>query len=86
MSLNVSLTPHLEAFIAEMVSSGRFPSAGSLVRTALLMLEERERDRAARVELLRQEIQKVIDRGLPTDRRVPAGCSRPVEQATPGGS
>ena len=41
MTLNVSLTPHLEEFIHQTVSSGRFQSASELVRTALRLLEER---------------------------------------------
>ena len=39
MTLNVSLTPHLEEFIHQTVSSGRFQSASELVRTALRLLE-----------------------------------------------
>jgi antitoxin ParD1/3/4 len=63
MSLNVSLTPHLEEFIQQTVSSGRYQSASELVRTALRLLEAREQDRLARLAWLRGEIQKGLDSG-----------------------
>jgi antitoxin ParD1/3/4 len=66
MTLNVSLTPHLEAFIHETVTSGRYQSASEVVRTALRLLEEREQERAARIERLRQEIQKGLESGSAT--------------------
>jgi antitoxin ParD1/3/4 len=63
MSLNVSLTPHLEQFVHETVHSGRFQSASEVVRTALRLLEEQERERQARLDWLRGEIQKGLDSG-----------------------
>lgn len=66
MTLNVSLTPHLEAFIHDTVSSGRYQSASEVVRMALRLLEEREQERAATIERLRQEIQKGLDSGPAT--------------------
>jgi antitoxin ParD1/3/4 len=67
MTLNVSLTPHLEEFIHQTVSSGRFQSASELVRTALRLLEEREQERLARLARLRGEIQQGLDSGPATD-------------------
>ena len=66
MTLNVSLTPHLEEFIHQTVSSGRFQSASELVRSALRLLEEREQERLARLQWLRGEIQKGLDSGAAT--------------------
>lgn len=63
MTLNVSLTPHLEDFIHQTVSSGRYQSASEVVRTALRLLEEREQQKAATLEWLTQEIQKGLDSG-----------------------
>jgi antitoxin ParD1/3/4 len=63
MSLNVSLTPHLEAFVHETVTAGRYQSASEVVRTALRLLEERERQKAATLQWLEQEIQKGLDSG-----------------------
>ena len=44
---NVSLTPEIEAFIADRVASGRFRSASEVVRAALRLLEDEERRREA---------------------------------------
>ena len=38
-SLNVSLTPHLEQFIATSVASGRYQTASEVVRAGLRLLE-----------------------------------------------
>jgi antitoxin ParD1/3/4 len=66
MIMNVSLTPHLEDFVHQTVASGRYQSASEVVRTALRLLEERERERQAKLEWLRQEIQKGLDSGPAT--------------------
>lgn len=66
MTLNVSLTPHLEAFIHHTVTSGRYQSASEVVRTALRLLEEREQERTMKIERLKQEIQKGLDSGPAT--------------------
>jgi putative addiction module CopG family antidote len=41
-SLNVSLTAHLEQFIATLLSSGRYQSASEVVRAGLRLLEAQE--------------------------------------------
>jgi antitoxin ParD1/3/4 len=66
MTLNVPLTPHLENFIRQTVDSGRYPSATEVVRSALLLLEQSEHQRAASLEWLRNEIQKGLDSGPAT--------------------
>ena len=43
---NVSLTPELEALVDSKVSSGRYRSASEVVRAALRLLDERERETA----------------------------------------
>jgi antitoxin ParD1/3/4 len=63
MTLNVSLTPHLENFIHQTVSSGRYQSASEVVRSALRLLEEREQQKAATLQWLALEIQKGLDSG-----------------------
>ena len=66
MTLNVSLTPHLEQFVHQTVSAGRYQSASEVVRMALRLLEEHERERQAKLEWLRQEIRKGLDSGSAT--------------------
>ncbi|AWM42395.1 type II toxin-antitoxin system ParD family antitoxin [Gemmata obscuriglobus] len=63
MSLNVSLPPHLEAFVQQTVRDGRFQSASEVVRAALRLLEEREQAREACLEWLRGEIRRGLDSG-----------------------
>lgn len=41
-TLNVSLTPALERFIAERVASGRYQTASEVVRAGLRLLEQTE--------------------------------------------
>ncbi len=57
------MPPHLEAFVSDIVSAGRYQSASEVVRIALLMLEAQERQRAVNMERLRQEIRKGFDSG-----------------------
>lgn len=52
--MNVSLTPELEAFVEQAVSSGRYGSASEAVREGLRILQERE----AKFQALKQEIAK----------------------------
>jgi antitoxin ParD1/3/4 len=53
--MNVSLTPQLERLVAERVESGRYASAGEVIREAL-RLEERDR-----LTTLRRDIDGGID-------------------------
>ncbi len=71
MTMNVSLTPHLEAFIQETVTAGHYQSASEVVRTALRLLEEREQQKAATLDWLAQVIQKGLDSG-PSEPVTPA--------------
>lgn len=45
---NVSLTPELEAFVAQKVSTGRYRTASEVVRAALRHLEQHEAMTATR--------------------------------------
>ena len=44
-SMNVSVTPELERFVQELVSSGRYNSASEVFRDGLRLLEQAERRR-----------------------------------------
>ena len=58
---NVSLTSYLAEFVDQNVESGRFQNASEVVREGLRLLEERQREEAAKLEALRAAIQVGID-------------------------
>ena len=47
---NISLTPEIDAFVAGRIASGRFNSASEVVRAALRLLEQEERQRESSLE------------------------------------
>jgi antitoxin ParD1/3/4 len=49
--MNVSLTPRLEAMIREKVESGMYNNASEVVREALRLLDQHDRERRLRDEL-----------------------------------
>jgi antitoxin ParD1/3/4 len=51
--MNVSLTPELEKLIQKKVDSGRYTSASEVVREALRLLEQKDRQDAERQRALR---------------------------------
>ena len=57
---NVNLTAHLAEFVDASVDSGRFQNASEVVREALRLLEERQREHELTLEVLR----RAIDLGL----------------------
>jgi antitoxin ParD1/3/4 len=59
-SMNVSLTPELERWVAEKVGSGRYTSASEVIREALRLLEEQEIVKQSHLS----EIRAKIDLGL----------------------
>lgn len=63
MGLTYSLGDHYEAFVKEMVDSGRYASASEVMRDSLRLMEERERSREAKLGSLRQMIQEGLDSG-----------------------
>lgn len=68
--MNVSLTPELEQFVQEKVSTGRYHSASEVVREALRLLEERDGLRQVRIQTLREQVTKGVEqarRGELTD-------------------
>jgi antitoxin ParD1/3/4 len=68
--MNVSLTPELEEFVRSQVESGRFRSASEAVREGIRMLEDRTREREAKLEALREMVGagiEELDRGEAID-------------------
>ncbi len=54
--MNVSLSPKLEALINEKVASGVYSSASEVLREALQLLDERDREQSAQLDALRKEV------------------------------
>jgi antitoxin ParD1/3/4 len=59
--MNVNLTPQLEEFVHKKVKSGLYNSASEVVRDALRLMEERDRIKELKLQLLREEIQRGLD-------------------------
>jgi antitoxin ParD1/3/4 len=64
--MNVSLTPELEQYIQEKVSSGLYYSASEVIREGLRLLKEREQIQQMRLQELRQDVQAGLDSGEST--------------------
>ena len=58
---NVNLTDHFDSFITERISAGRFSNASEVVREGLRLLEQREREDAAKLEWLRVAAKEAFD-------------------------
>lgn len=53
---NVVLTDHQEAFVSELVRSGRYKNASEVLRESLRIMEKREQEDAAKLENLRRRL------------------------------
>lgn len=58
---NVNLTKHWDDFVEQGVESGRFSNASEVMREGLRMLEQRQREDAAKLEWLRAAIKEGDD-------------------------
>jgi len=58
---NVHLTEHFDQFINVTVESGRYSNASEMVREALRLLEQREREDAAKVVWLQSAVKEGLD-------------------------
>ncbi len=58
---NINLTEHLDNFVARQVASGRYSNASEIVRDALRLLEEREQERKAKLNALREAAKQGFD-------------------------
>lgn len=63
MGMNVNLTPQLEELVRSKVSSGLYTSASEVVREALRLLQEQDRQREVKLEELRHEVRRGLDSG-----------------------
>ena len=58
---NINLTEHFDDFVERQVSSGRYSNASEIVRDALRLLEEEEKERRAKLKALRQAAKQGFD-------------------------
>ena len=64
MTMNVNLSPQLEAMVKAKVASGLYTSASEVVREALRLMEQRDRLRS--LQQLRSDIQEGLSSWEPT--------------------
>jgi antitoxin ParD1/3/4 len=57
-TVNVSLTPELDAFLQSRVKSGRYQTTSEVVREALRLLERHERERDEALQQLKMKLEK----------------------------
>ena len=58
---DIDLGDHFDSFVREQVENGRFQDASDVVRTALGLLEERERERETHRATLDQQLAAAYD-------------------------
>jgi antitoxin ParD1/3/4 len=63
MTMNVNLSPQLEAMVKAKVAAGRYNSASEVVREALRLMEQQDQLRVLQLEQLRRDIQDGLASG-----------------------
>jgi antitoxin ParD1/3/4 len=58
---NISLTPEQDAFVENVVEAGEYQNASEAVRDALRALQQRRREDALKLKLLRMQIKVGVD-------------------------
>lgn len=53
---NINLTPEQDAFVAEIVEAGEYQNASEAIRDALRALQQRRREDALKLKLLRSQV------------------------------
>ena len=61
MPSSYTIGEHYEAFVRQLVESGRYASASEVLRDSLRLLEEQEQLYQIRLEALRKEIQEGLE-------------------------
>jgi antitoxin ParD1/3/4 len=57
-TVNISITPELDAFLQSRVSSGRYQTTSEVVREALRLLERREKERDEAFTQLKAKLER----------------------------
>ena len=63
MTININLTPQLEAMVRDKVAGGLYGSASEVVREALRLMQEQDQLRAIKLEQLLADIRAGIESG-----------------------
>jgi antitoxin ParD1/3/4 len=63
MATSYSIGKHFEDMIDGLIKEGRYATASEIIRDGLRLVEEREERRKAKLEALRDEIQRGFDSG-----------------------
>lgn len=63
MASSYTLGNHYESFVRDLLASGRYASASEVLRDGLRLLEDRERQREAKIAALRDAIQEGLESG-----------------------
>jgi antitoxin ParD1/3/4 len=58
---NISLTPEQDAFVEKVVKTGEYQNASEAVRDALRVLQQRRREDALKLKVLRMQIKAGVD-------------------------
>ena len=65
MTMNVNLSPQLEAMVKAKVASGLYTSASEVVREALRLMEQQDQLRSLQLQQLHSDIQEGLVSGPP---------------------
>ena len=82
MTININLTPQLEAMVRDKVAGGLYCSASEVVREALRLLQEQDQLRAMKLEQLRADIRAGMESGSAGELDVAAIKRRGRERLT----
>ena len=63
MTININLTPQLEAMVRDKVAGGLYGSASEVVREALRLMQEQDQLRAMKLEQLQTDIRAGLESG-----------------------
>ncbi len=63
MPTSIALSPHFERFIRQQVASGRFNNVSEVIRAGLRLLEEREAEQSAKLQVLRDAMTMGLNSG-----------------------
>jgi antitoxin ParD1/3/4 len=71
MPSSYTIGDHFESFVSRLTKSGRYASASEVLRDGLRLLEQREQERAAKLDALRRDIEEGLE----------SGASEPLDMA-----